>query len=548
VGALAPLAIDFDNTSDPHWTRMEVRGADTPGFLYALATALAVRNLYVHEVDIASVGREARDVFLIGGREGRKLEDPRELARLRVAVALVKQFSHLLPLAPDPARALRSFGQLVDRVLDEDAPGLHLLDSPEGLRELARLLGASAFLWEDFIRLQSEHLLPVLDSWRERPLRGRAELVRELSDRAAAAPTFEERQRVVNELKDEEMLLADVRHLVDPEVDLLVFSAAISDLAEAVVEVALSACLDEVARREGVRPPEDGAPWPVAALGLGKLGGREMGYASDLELVFVYEPAGPLASAPEPGRFVEQAVQELTRFVVARQEGIFHIDLRLRPHGAKGPLASPLQALAEYYRPGGGAAPFERQALLKLRPVAGDAALGARAIAARDAFVWSGEPWDRADALHLRERQSRELVPAGRFHVKYSPGALVEVEYAAQYLQLEHGREHAELRTPSTLEALDRLGEAGLVGAADREALRAAYLFWRRVVDALRMVRGNARDLLLPDADSDELRFLARRLGYSGTDWKQAGRAFLADLRSHREAVERFFSARFRGA
>jgi glutamate-ammonia-ligase adenylyltransferase len=271
-----------------------------------------------------------------------------------------------------------------------------------------------------------------------------------------------------------------------------------------------------------------------------------MGYASDLELVFVYEPAGPLAAAPDAGRLVEQAVQELTRFVVARQEGIFHIDLRLRPHGAKGPLASPLAALSEYYRPGGGAAPFERQALVKLRPVAGDTALGARAIVARDAFVWSGEPWDRADALHLRERQSRELVPAGRFHVKYSPGALVEVEYAAQYLQLEHGRERPELRTPSTLEALDRLGEAGLIGPGDREALRAAYLFWRGVVDALRMVRGNARDLLLPEADSDELRFLARRLGYGGTDWKQAGGAFLADLARHREAVERFFNARFR--
>lgn len=548
AGALAPLAIDFDNASDPHWTRMEVRGADTPGFLYALATALAVRNLYVHQVEIASVGHEVRDAFLIAGRDGRKLEDPAELARLRVAVALVKQFAHLLPLAPDPARALRSFGQLVDRALaDEAAPGLHLLASPEGLRELARLLGASAFLWEDFIRLQAEHLLPVLDSWRERPLRGRAELAGDLEGRVRAASSFEERARVLNEFKDEEMLLADVRHLVDPQVDLLAFSAAITDLSEAVIEASLRTCLEEQARRLGVPAPPDGADWPVAALGLGKLGGRELGYASDLELVFVYEPAGPLlATSDDAGRFCEQAVQELTRFVVARQEGIFHIDLRLRPHGAKGPLASPLAALGEYYRPGGGAAPFERQALVKLRHVAGDAALGARVLAVRDAFVWSGEPWDRADALHLRDRQSRELVPAGRFHVKYGPGALVEVEYAAQYLQLEHGRERPELRTPSTLEALDRLGEAGVVSAADRDALRAAYLFWRAVADALRMVRGNARDLLLPEADSDELRFLARRLGYSGTDWREAGRSFLADLERHRAAVERFFNARFR--
>ena len=185
----------------------------------------------------------------------------------------MKQFSHLLPLAPDPARALRSFGQLVDRVLDQDAPGLHLLDSPEGLRELARLLGASAFLWEDFIRLQSEHLLPVLDSWRERPLRTRAELVSDLSARVGAAPEFEERKRVLNEFKDEEMLLADVRHLADPQVDLLAFSAAISDLAEAVIEVALRACLGEVARREFLvaqgaerELPPDGGAVPAVAL------------------------------------------------------------------------------------------------------------------------------------------------------------------------------------------------------------------------------------------------------------------------------------------
>jgi glutamate-ammonia-ligase adenylyltransferase len=271
-----------------------------------------------------------------------------------------------------------------------------------------------------------------------------------------------------------------------------------------------------------------------------------MGYASDIELVFVYgEPAPEVAAAA--GSFHEQVVRELVDFIAARQEGIFHVDLRLRPHGAKGPLASPLSALAEYYRPGGGAAPFERQALLKLRHVAGDPVVGSSALAVRDAFVWSGEPWDRANALHLRERQCRELVPPGRFNVKLSPGALVEVEYAVQYLQLEHGRERQELRTTETLLGLDRLAAAGLLRADEREALRAAYLFWRAVADAMRMVRGHARDLLLPEKGTDEMRFLARRLGYSGADWDEAASAFASDVERHRAAVSGFFGRRFRG-
>ena len=208
--------------------------------------------VYIQHVEIASVADEARDAFLIATRDGRKIQDPAELARLRVAVALIKQFAHLLPLAPDPARALRSFAQLVDRALAEEGPTLHLLASPEGLRELARLLGASAFLWEDFLRLQAEHLLPVLDSWRRRPLRARAELVSDLGARLRAARSFEEKKRVLNEFKDEEMLVADMRQVVDPQLGLVAFSRAITDLAEAVVEAALAACLAEVARRGGV--------------------------------------------------------------------------------------------------------------------------------------------------------------------------------------------------------------------------------------------------------------------------------------------------------
>jgi glutamate-ammonia-ligase adenylyltransferase len=396
------------------------------------------------------------------------------------------------------------------------------------------------------LRTHFEHLAPVLGEWRTRPLEGREELRRRLALRLKAAAAWEERKRALNDFKDETMLLADMKRLLDPSVSLESFARALTDLAEAVLEEALAASRERVAAEHG-RPRRNGDECPVALFGLGKFGGAEMGYASDIELLVVYGGAGTTeGTGIENGQFFEHVVQSLTEMISAREGGIFHLDLRLRPHGAKGPVATPFAALREYYRPGGDAHPFERQALIKLRHVAGDRRLGQEVEAFRDAYVWSDEPWDLAAALHLRDRQVRELVAPGRFNVKYSAGALVDVEYAAQYLQILHGRARPELRTPSTLVALDRLVDCGLLDANEHGALGAAYRFWRQVADGLRMERGDARDLLLPEEGSEELRFLARRLGYGGTDWQAGAKALADDVRRHREWVSAFFGGRFR--
>ena len=543
--ALAPLDIAFDDDAASRWTVMNVRGADTPGFLYALANALAMRGVYVQQVRIESVGREVRDTFWIARRDGRRIEEAADRQALRLAVALIKQFTHLLPSAPDPARALRSFDQFLDRAMAGDPAAVETLGRPEGLRELARLLGSSEFLWEDFLRMQFEHLAPVLGRWRGRALPSRDVLRRELHAWVGKGASHDERKRLLNEFKDEQLLLVDMKHLLDPALTLERFSQALGDLADAVVEEALSLCRAELVERHGRPRDASGREVAVAAFGLGKFGGGEMGYASDLELLVVYRGPGRTdKTAIDAGAVFDKLVRMLTETISAREEGIFHIDLRLRPFGRAGPLSSPLEAVRAYYATGGGAAPFERQALIKLRQVAGDAALGEAVLAHRDAFVWSDVPWDHDDALHLRARQARELVPAGRFNVKYSEGAMVEVEYAAQYLQVQHGRAHPELRTPSTQGALDRLQRLGLLAPDEHRALAEAYMFWRRVSDGLRMVRGNARDLLLPAAGSEELGFLARRLGYTGSG-AAAAEALAADVAHHRDRVHSVFTARF---
>jgi glutamate-ammonia-ligase adenylyltransferase len=533
------LEIRFvDDAGDPGSTLLEVEGRDAPGFLYALTNALAMRGIYIHEVQIASAAGRVHDRFRIARAAGGGLEAGEEREALRTTIALIQQFTRRLPGTPDPGRALRYFDQFLDRAQDLAKGELEAIASPEGLKDLARLLGSSSFLWEDVLRHRFLRFLPALAGWRA-PLLPRAVLAARLRDALRKAPP-EERPAVVRDFRDEQALRIEVRRVLDPGFDLAAFSSALAELGDALVEELVRAVA------EPLRPTADDASDPLPALavfGLGKFGGREMGYASDLELLFVYE--GPEAGATDSGPFADAVVRGVQAWLDAPEGSLFHVDLRLRPHGAKGPLASPLSALAAYYRPGGGAAPFERQALLKLRPVAGPPALVEAVLAVRDAFVWSGEPWDRNDALRLRERQARELVPPGRFNVKLSPGGLVDAEYAVQYLQILHGGDDPGLRTPSTLQALDRLAETGRISPAEHDDLRLGYLFWRQVADALRIVRGHAADLLLPDEGSDALGFLARRLGYPGGR-AEAAAALDADVDRHRLRLRAFYDARFR--
>ena len=251
-------------------------------------------------------------------------------------------------------------------------------------------------------------------------------------------------------------------------------------------------------------------------LALGKCGGRELGYASDIELMFVYDGNGTTTGPETIGttEFYQRFVEALTHTIRSREEGVFQVDLRLRPYGRAGSLAVSLDAFAGYFGPEGAAWPYERQALVKLRPIAGDLAFGSEIVALRDRLIYSGEPFDVAAMRAMREKQLRQLVKAGTTNAKLSPGQLVDTEYLVQGLQITHGHLDPSLRAVNTLDALAALKDRGLVSAEDAASLREAYVFQRDLIDALRIVRGHARDLTVPAPESEEFVFLARRLGY----------------------------------
>jgi [glutamine synthetase] adenylyltransferase / [glutamine synthetase]-adenylyl-L-tyrosine phosphorylase len=183
--------------------------------------------------------------------------------------------------------------------------------------------------------------------------------------------------------------------------------------------------------------------------------------------------------------------------------------------------------------------------LIKLRHVAGDAALGKRVETHRDSYVYSGKPWDLRVALDLRRQQLKQLVERGTINLKHSHGGIVDIEYAVQYLQITHGHRLPVLRTSNTMQALAALVDCGIVTRQDGETLRKAYFFIRMLIDGLRMVRGNAKDRVLPPVDSDEFIFLARRVGYTTDDWQAGARHLETDVQEHMGRVKEFFRRTF---
>jgi glutamate-ammonia-ligase adenylyltransferase len=422
---------------------------------------------------------------------------------------------------------MRHFDAFIDKVADEGFPSevIAFLAREEGMRRLAQLFGSSDFLWDEFLSTHVHDLLPTLEASLQT---SKDSLRAALQSQLQQAPSFEEKKVIVNSFKDRQAFLIEIQHLLDSQLTLTRFSDAVTNLAEVIVDEAAKICYSRLGDGHG----------PFTICGLGKFGGREMGYASDLELMFIHEDRGSTS-------FFEALAREVTEFIESRAKGIFRIDLRLRPYGDAGVWSTPLDEFKSYYSASGQAAPFERQALIKLRWVAGDEDLGRRAEAHRDAFTYSGAPWDSDNALHLRRRQIRELAKPNQINVKYGAGGIVDVEYAVQYLQLLNGRDHTEVRRPNTLEALDALHALQMINESDYQLLFSGYLFLRQVIDALRIVRGDASDLVLPAESSDEFKSLARRLDYREPD-RKLGAAHFADDSRHRMAnIHEYFVKRF---
>lgn len=516
---LYPVEIELDNDTSTRHTILRIESEDTIGFLYELTNALSMSGFDIARMVIDSEAAKVRDVLYVTDDNGEKISSEEQQQGLRAAVVLIKHFTHLLPRSPNPESALLHFREFLEHLFKQPnwVEEISSLERTSVLSALAKLLGVSDFLWEDFLRLQHSNLFPVVANVEELTNRISIEDLRtELSHELEQATSPEDLQEKLNAFKDRAMLRKDMRHILGHISEFGQFSEELTDVAEVVVAGAYNICNEQLQKRYGIPHLESGAPCQLSICALGKCGGRELGFASDIELMFIYEGAGQ-TTGPEVvtnNEYYLKLVEKFTKLIKARSEGIFQIDLRLRPYGQAGSLAVSLEAFQSYFSHEGAAWPYERQALVKLRPIAANDQLGNGIVRARDEIIYSGKPFDVSSMLAMREKQIQQLVKGGTINAKLGDGGLVDCEYLIQGMQITYGNRNPVLRTTNTLEGIHALKELGLISPDDFQNLRNAYIFLRRLIDALRMVRGNAKDLTVPSQDLEEFEFLARRLGY----------------------------------
>jgi len=441
-------------------------------------------------------------------------------ASARVAPGLLAEIA----TSPDPNLALHFVADLIGR-RGAWASMWTLFDgNPTLMRLIVSLFGTSVFLGKTFVN-HPELIDILLQSGRARP-RHHMDKLRRILDRrmnTVAVDDEEGRWDTLAEFKNAQVLrigLADVAGVLQPEET----AEELSNLAEVCLTVALEDVRTAMQARHGVPRDDGGEPVSLSILAMGKLGGKELGYASDLDVIFVYSQDGesdgdrPLATVTYMTRVAQRLINNL--HAMHRGGRLYEIDTRLRPSGSRGLLVSSAAAWRSYHT--GSARTWERQALTKLRPVAGDLELGELVAAAAEHYVYGSAPGeDQRDSVDqiaisvrdMRAEMERQLAAGPlKYDLKSGRGGLVDVEFASQFLQLAYGHEHKQLRVTSTVKALRAAAECGVADGSDCALLIDGYRFLRRLEQRMRIVHDRSVNSL--PTDPDELTLLAHRVGY----------------------------------
>src|SRR5205814_1953744 len=263
----------------------------------------------------------------------------------------------------------------------------------------------------------------------------------------------------------------------------------IARVADAALEVALATALRTVARRFGEPFTESGRPARCCVLAFGKLGGEELNYSSDIDLMFLFdeegETRGPRGTHVDNGEFFARVVSEVVRLLSAHTDRgqAYRVDLRLRPEGQRGPLARSLASTLSYYDTLGRT--WERQALIKIRPVAGDPKLGEEFLRLIEPFVYrkylTVAEINEIKALKRRIEHRTDRAGESQSDVKTGMGGIRDVEFTIQFLQLLNGGDLPDVRQRNTLKGLAALEKVGCLTHQEYGVLDDTYRFLRKV-------------------------------------------------------------------
>ena len=430
--------------------------------------------------------------------------------------------------APDPDAALVGFCRYVANRFPKSSFLRYVQDDPRALQILTRLLGSSPLLSEILIR--NPEYLHWLHRELDSPPPDIVDFRIELSDLLDHDTNAARRLDALKRFQRREMLRIAGRDLMEKDT-LRSTTEQLSDLADTVTEGALQVVLTDFDGVDGI-----GVPGAFTVIGMGKLGGRELNYSSDIDLIYVYEPdegadTGAHNRFHKLGRRLTAVLAEHT------DEGyLYRVDLRLRPMGKRGNVAYSLDQSAQYYESLGET--FERFALIKARPIAGDLKLGQRFLDMVRPFVYRKyldhaaiEELARYKARTDREQARRETIER---NVKTGRGGIREIELFTQVFQLIYGGRYPDLQDANTLSALRKVHVRGLIDHPVLDELQEAYIFLRTVEHRLQIVHGGQTHTLSTEAG--ELAVTARRTGLTTPDELET------TLARHRDRVHEIYS------
>ena len=439
----------------------------------------------------------------------------------RVAETLLDALS----ASADPDGALVGFARyLATRTPSRSFLG-YLADDPSAVQILTQLLGVSPSLGEILIR--NPEYFHWLQLSLKRTTADHVDYEAELDTLLGADTDTAGRIDGVKRFRRREYLGVAARDLLG-ETDMTGATRQLSTLADVVIHAVLRLLSEDLRVATGL----DAVPGRFAVIGMGKLGGRELNYSSDIDLVYVYEPADPDAAADR--EFFHRLARRLTKALSdhTAESYLYRVDLRLRPMGRQGDVACTLRQYAHYYETQGET--FERFALIKARPVAGSDALGQAFVDLVGPFVYRKYLDHAALEEIARYKQRAEQPGDGDRNVKVGRGGIREIELFTQVLQVTYGAQHTSLRSASTLTALAALEEAGIIETAVREDLDRAYRFLRMVEHRLQIVHQSQTHTL--DASQDALDVSARRMGFGSRA------ALESTLSAHRDRVHTVYA------
>jgi glutamate-ammonia-ligase adenylyltransferase len=483
-------------------------------------------------------------------------------------------------LSPDSDAAFNNFERFLSAVTHPANFLGFLGDTPEALEALILVFGTSPFSSEILIR-NPENFYWLLDQLGATWIKSRESTMQEARQWIGKFSDPEPKFHALSRFKRREMLRIGVRDILKVT-DVVGTITELSNLADVVVQLVYEICYTKVVRRYGVPYYEDDRsnlrPARFTVLGMGKLGARELNYSSDIDLIYLYDgeqgstqfssdvlapaagteanvasqdvenphPQGDLATSSSKiatPEFFKRLAQSITHELSdLTEEGYFYrVDLRLRPEGSAGSVATSLTACKNYYSSWGET--FERLALIKARPVAGSMELGEEFCEALNSFVYR-KFLDFAALEEIQEIKGRINLKLGskqkqESHVKLGPGGIREIEFFVQALQLIYGGRNRDLQERSTLASLDKLRARHFLSAQEHGHLREAYLFLRDLEHKLQMVF-HFQTHELP-SEPEELYRCARRMGFAEKSVSETIDQFAKAYKKHTTHVSHIF-------